>query len=190
MPELNDSQWSDFEKLGDRILSELRSLKSPAFLIDLTGLNYVGSATVALMVRLWKELDKQNGRMVIVNQSEMIDEVLTLAGLSKVWNIVPSHEEALKYLRVAGPPRKVLVVFSIIGLLALAGGAAGLYSSLSEFEFLQEPLEFSAIIGFAALACFSGLWVAVRGAGWWRWAGAMMVLAGGVLIAVGAFDLS
>ncbi|QDU79186.1 hypothetical protein Pla110_08910 [Polystyrenella longa] len=97
-PELNDAQWSDIEKVGSDLLVQLKDHKSPAFVVDLSSLNYMGSAMVALIVRLWKSVKDEKGRMVVVNREKLVYEVLELAGLHKIWVIVETREEALKKL--------------------------------------------------------------------------------------------
>lgn len=98
LPELNDSQWADFEKVGTHLTEHVAARKSPKFVVDLSPLNYMGSAMVALIVRLWKTANEKDGKMAVVNNDPMVFEVLKLAGLHKVWTIVDTREEAVKTL--------------------------------------------------------------------------------------------
>ncbi len=102
-PQLNDAQWNDIEKVGADLLEQLGGSKSPVFIVDLSSLNYMGSAMVALIVRLWKSVKDSKGRMVVVNREKLVYEVLELAGLHKIWVIVETREEAMKNLGVRAP---------------------------------------------------------------------------------------
>ncbi len=102
LPELNEVPWSDIEKVGSEILEKLQNISSPNLLVDLCPLSYMGSAQVALVVRMFKSVKEKNGKMVVANQNPMVLEVLTLAGLNKVWTIVDSRDRGLSMLGGAG----------------------------------------------------------------------------------------
>lgn len=102
LPELNEVPWSDIEKVGSEILEKLQNISSPNLLVDLCPLSYMGSAQVALVVRMFKAVKEKGGKMVVANQNPMVLEVLTLAGLNKVWTIVDSRERGLSMLGGGG----------------------------------------------------------------------------------------
>ncbi|MFO0917064.1 MAG: STAS domain-containing protein [Planctomycetaceae bacterium] len=101
-PELNEVPWSDIEKVGSEILEKLQNISNPNLLVDLCPLSYMGSAQVALVVRMFKSVKEKNGKMIVANQNPMVLEVLTLAGLNKVWTIVESRERGLAMLGGGG----------------------------------------------------------------------------------------
>lgn len=104
MPELNKAPWGDIDSIGTALVERMRSFadgkgkRTGAFLVDLSPLNYMGSAMVALVVRLWKLVKEKNGKMVVVNKDPTVLEVLRLSGLEDVWTIVDSPEEGFKAL--------------------------------------------------------------------------------------------
>jgi anti-anti-sigma factor len=100
LPELNDKQWADIERVGTEIVDRISAAPTPKVLVDLTPLSYMGSAMVALIVRLYKTVNSRGGKMVVVNQHELVFEVLKLAGLTKLWTIVPNRQEAFTSLGV------------------------------------------------------------------------------------------
>lgn len=102
LPELNEVPWSDIEKVGSEILEKLQNLSNPNLLVDLCPLSYMGSAQVALVVRMFKSVKEKSGKMIVANQNPMVLEVLTLAGLNKVWTIVDSRERGLSMLGGGG----------------------------------------------------------------------------------------
>jgi anti-anti-sigma factor len=131
-PVLNDSQWADIERVGNEVCEKYNTGSAKSVMVDLTELNYMGSAMVALIVRLWKSVKEKNGKMVVVNNNEMVYEVLKLAGLHKVWTIVDSREEGFSKLGVSGNVGSGLSGggsgsgLLIVGVVALVGAIAGL----------------------------------------------------------------
>jgi anti-anti-sigma factor len=165
LPELNEAQWADFERVGNDLLARLSSMQSPAFLVDLSALNYMGSAMVALIVRLWKAAKERKGSMVIVNRHEQVMEVLKLAGLTKLWTIVDSREKGLSALGVSGS------VFSgavggggvlAMGVIAVLGAVAGLVLQFSDSAGLGGKIAQAIEFGFAALGLVAGTMMLVR----------------------------
>ncbi|MCH8830833.1 MAG: STAS domain-containing protein [Planctomycetes bacterium] len=78
LPELNKAPWAEIDGIGTALLERMERQPKPSFLIDLDALNYMGSAMVALVVRLWKSIKERNGKMVVFNDDEMVLEVLRL----------------------------------------------------------------------------------------------------------------
>jgi hypothetical protein len=142
---------------------------------------------VALIVRLWKSVKDRNGRMVVVNQHELVREVLRLAGLEQVWSIVATREEAVAALGKAAQRGTgwMGLVIPFVGILALAGAGAGLYL------LMQPPPEFDVRIaagimfGCAALGIIAGTIASVASAGGRRAVGIVVVGASLVLMLVG-----
>ncbi len=102
-PSLSDAPWGDIDELGRNVLGELDEYKTPAIMVDLSPLTYMGSAMVALIVRIWKVTKARSGQMVIVCANEMVLKVISLAGLDKVWKITPTLEQGYKELKVKPP---------------------------------------------------------------------------------------
>jgi len=108
-PELNKAPWGDIDRIGTALLERMQTRMKgnkhkAAFLVDLSPLNYMGSAMVALVVRLWKSTKDKNAQMVVVNRDENVLEVLQLSGLTQVWTIVETREEGFKALDIS--PKK------------------------------------------------------------------------------------
>jgi anti-anti-sigma factor len=123
-PALGDCRWGDIEQVGTEIKERLVALERPSFLLDLTRLEFMGSSVVALIVKLWKAAQEKEGDMVVVNSSSMIGEVLEIAGLTRVWKIVDSHEEAEQLLGVKTfTPASPMSIFflAVLGWVAAAG---------------------------------------------------------------------
>jgi anti-anti-sigma factor len=94
-PELNEVPWTDIERIGSGVVSRVASRDRPRVLVDLSDLSHMGSAMVALVVRIWKAASEKGGRMIVVNRHELVAEVLQISGLAGKWTIVPTRHEAL-----------------------------------------------------------------------------------------------
>jgi anti-anti-sigma factor len=197
LPELNDKQWADIEKVGSEIVDKLGGTQSPRFVIDLSPLSYMGSAMVALIVRLYKTANTRNGQMVVVNQHELVHEVLKLAGLTKLWTIVDSRDKGLAALGVKpGALSKDGAPMAASGNAVLVAGIIGVIGAVL-FLGLQLkgqpllPYKWAQLIefGFAALGIISGTMVLANQTGTRRNVGivllALCVLAvlGGIVAA-------
>ncbi|MDA0834462.1 MAG: STAS domain-containing protein [Planctomycetota bacterium] len=171
LPNLNDVPWADIERIGSDILVKFGTSKSPTFVVDLSSLNYMGSAMVALIVRLWKSSKERNGRMVVVNQDEMVLEVLKLAGLNKVWTIVDSRGLAIQALGGRGN----LVgedsgggggwIAGILGLISVGVSGFALYALLNKLPQLGTQAAVGLLLGAAALGLIFGLVAVLKGSG-------------------------
>jgi anti-anti-sigma factor len=165
LPELNDKQWADIEKVGTEIVDRLSTAQSPKFIVDLTPLSYMGSAMVALIVRLYKAVNGRSGQMVVVNQHELVFEVLKLAGLTKLWTIVENRDKAYAALGVkrrsvsaresggGGGGGNGLLVAGIIGTL---GAIIGLALQFSPQQLVTHKIALLIDVGFAALGMIVG----------------------------------
>ena len=102
-PPLTDAPWGDIDDLGKNVLNELESFRTPSVLVDLSTLNYMGSAMVALIVRIWKATKAKSGQLVVLCTHPMVLKVISLAGLDKVWKIAETQEAAYRELRVKPP---------------------------------------------------------------------------------------
>ena len=173
LPELNDKQWADIEKVGTEIVDRLSAAQSPRFIVDLTPLSYMGSAMVALIVRLYKAVNGRSGQMVVVNQHELVFEVLKLAGLTKLWTIVENRDKAFAALGVkrrsvsasassGGGGGNGLLVVGIIGTI---GAIIGLALQFSPQPLVSHKIALLIDVGFAALGMIMGTMLLVNQTG-------------------------
>jgi len=172
LPELNDKQWADIEKVGTEIVDRLSTAQAPRFIVDLTLLSYMGSAMVALIVRLYKSVNGRSGQMVVVNQHELVLEVLKLAGLTKLWTIVDTRDKAFAALgikrRAASAQGSTsnggngILVAGVIGTL---GAIVGLALQFSKQDLVSHKIALLIDVGFAALGMIVGTMMLVNQTG-------------------------
>ncbi|HUE17041.1 MAG TPA: STAS domain-containing protein [Planctomycetaceae bacterium] len=172
LPELNDKQWADIERVGTEIVDRLSNAQSPRFIVDLTPLSYMGSAMVALIVRLYKTVNGRNGQMVVVNQHELVQEVLKLAGLTKLWTIVENRDQAFAALGVKrravsaeGSPAEGGNALLLAGIIGAVGAVIGLALQFSSQPLVSRKVALLIDVGFAALGMVVGTMMLVNQTG-------------------------
>ena len=188
-PAMNNSEWSDIEQAGDAVLGELEFAGTPHLIVDLSELNYIGSAMVALLVRLWKIVKAKNARMVVVIRDPMVLEVLQIAKLDQVWEIAEYREDALYQLGVSPEAKSerresnVLVMASVVPAL-IAAAALGIY--LASPEVLGTRLTQILAYGCSALGLAIGILLAVKAIGGRRTLGILSAVVS-LAVLIGAF---
>lgn len=125
LPAMNNAQWSDIEQAGTDIMGRLNGTKSPQVMVDLTPLNYMGSSMVAMIVRCWKNVQSNDGRIVVICNNDVVREVISLAGLTKVWPMVETREDALKELGMSSSDSN-----SLLAYIGVAGAVVGLVGAV------------------------------------------------------------
>lgn len=159
-PMLADAPWTEVEAAGNHVLQLIREDSEPGVLIDLTELNYISSTMVALVVRIWKSVTAAGGRMVVVNTHPVVEEVLQIAGLLKVWEVANSREQGLKVL---GEPRQVQIEQRESRVVAVAAPLMAIVSLFCCVLYWLMPTVFgpfvwtTLILGNASVAAILGL---------------------------------
>ena len=164
-PPLSDCRWGEIEQVGTELKERLVALERPVFLLDLTRLEFMGSSIVALIVKLWKTTQENEGDMVVLNSSTMIAEVLEIAGLTRVWKIVDSRDEAERMLGVSSfTPASAVSRFllAILGWVTAAG--ALLFVVAPKKQLFQIDPQTAEILTFTCggVAIIAGLVAIVR----------------------------
>jgi anti-anti-sigma factor len=67
-------------------------------ILDMSGVSFIASIAIRHLVSAAKALSRRNGRLVLLNPSEMVAEVVTTAGLTSLLPIVRSDSEAFAAL--------------------------------------------------------------------------------------------
>lgn len=65
-------------------------------LIDLNHGDYMGSAFVGAIVRLWKRVGERGGRLAMCNLSDKAYQILRVTKLHAMWPIYATRDEALQ----------------------------------------------------------------------------------------------
>ncbi|MDI6693174.1 MAG: STAS domain-containing protein [Anaerosomatales bacterium] len=91
--DLDYSECARFRMTVDRVLRDA----PPSTIIDLTGVDYLDSSGLGLLLSLSKEYGATGGRLVLVT-NEVVDNILELTRLSSIFSTAPGVEEARQML--------------------------------------------------------------------------------------------
>lgn len=91
--DLDYGECSAFRMSIDRILKDSPS----AAVVDLSGLEYLDSSGLGLLLSLSKEYGAQGGRLVLVT-NETVDNILSLTRLNGIFSTTATMPEALAVL--------------------------------------------------------------------------------------------
>jgi anti-anti-sigma factor len=184
-PNLNAFHWADVERSGSEILASLEQPPVHVVIIDLAALDYLGSAQLTLLVRVWKVIQNRGGKMAVIVKGPVVREVLKTAGLSTLWQLVETPAEAFQSLglQADGRPRMTMI-WPIVGLVALTGALAGLCASMMKAEGIDGRVSLVVQLACSSIALAAGLWTVIRGSGARRGLGVGMVVASALLAVV------
>lgn len=180
---LSNEQWGDIHEVGNKLVKRLKGLKTQKLLVDLSEMEYIGSSTVALVVRLWKTVQEQEGALAVISKHPVVVEVLQISGLSKVWTVVDSRDEALTELGITKTPGLGVLVY--IQLLTIATAVAGLVIQFNSAWFVLGEVKLGLLFGGAGLGLLLGVVNTLRGTGICRMVSLLALLASLVIGIVG-----
>jgi anti-sigma B factor antagonist len=87
---------------SDELLAKLNGLTDQGvrhFLLDFSGVEYINSSGLRVLLIVAKKLNRLAGKIVIANAADWIQEVLRVSGCAAVIGFYPSQEEALKAIK-------------------------------------------------------------------------------------------
>jgi anti-sigma B factor antagonist len=87
-----------FEKL-DTCMGELFDAGKFRLIVDLSGVDYISSAGAGVFIGNIGKAQDQSGNIVLLNPSTNVQEVFELLGLTQIFTIVPTREEALQVFK-------------------------------------------------------------------------------------------
>lgn len=69
-------------------------------IVDLSETNYINSGGLRALVSAWRRTHENSGNLVICGLSERLQEIFTIVGFDKVFQIYPDQAAALKSFQV------------------------------------------------------------------------------------------
>ncbi len=188
-PAMNSSDWTDIEQAGDSVIRDLEAAGTPHLIVDISELDYMGSAMVALLVRFWKIVKAKNARMVVVVRNPLVLEVLQIARLDAVWEIAEYREDALHELGLS-PEAKSERRESNVLVLAGAGtavlGAVALTIYTSKPDWLGLRVAQVLAYGCSVIGLVLGTMLLAKATGFRRLLGGLAAVLG-LAVLVAAF---
>ena len=93
---LSAIQDVEFAREAQELLEVLGQSTPVHMVIDLQHGEFAGSAFLGAVVRLWKRIAQNGGRMALCHVSANVTEILRLTKLHAFWPIYVSRDEALR----------------------------------------------------------------------------------------------
>ncbi len=84
------------EDVGGLILTTAASVDPPRLLLDMSATEYIGSAFIELLVRVWKRLTERGGAMAVCGLKPLCRDVLRVSRVDGLWEMYPSRAAALQ----------------------------------------------------------------------------------------------
>ena len=184
---LGESKWEAIEKAGNDLKAKIAALDRAIVLMDLSKLEFMGSSVVALIVKIWKDIESRQGSMVVVSPNEMTMEVLEISGLTKLWPVVKSRDEAEDILSqppYAAPTSTYLR--TMLGWIAAAGAVGFVVVLKKELDMFDGQTAQQGTYVCGGLAALIGLNEIAKQREVWRLLGVLLLLVAGGMIAVAA----
>jgi anti-anti-sigma factor len=97
--DLCETEYAEIEEGGKEILELLRRSYGRNLVLDFHRTDYYGSSALGFLVRLWKRVRTQGGKMALCCLSDHERDILAATGLDGVWPVYASRDEALAAVR-------------------------------------------------------------------------------------------
>lgn len=186
---LGESKWGEIEQAGNDLKAKIAELDRAIVLMDLSKLEFMGSSVVALIVKVWKDIEGRQGGMVVVSPNEMTMEVLEISGLTKLWPVVKSHDEAEDILSqppYAAPNSTSTFLLALLGWIAAAGAVGFVVVLKKNFDTFDEQTAQQGAFASGGVAGLIGLISTIKEKQIWRLLGVLLLIVAGGMIAMAA----
>ena len=83
-------------EIRDRIDKEMNRNKTKNLILDFTNLTFMDSSGIGVILGRYKNIQKRNGKLIIVNPNPQVIRIITISGLHKIVPVFSDMEDALK----------------------------------------------------------------------------------------------
>jgi anti-sigma B factor antagonist len=83
--------------LNDTLL-KLIEAERYRLVVNLSDVNYINSGGLRCLVSAWRKTRAHDGDVILLGLSDRLNEIFTMVGFDKVFQIVPTQQEALSLL--------------------------------------------------------------------------------------------
>jgi len=83
------------DELGGLLLTTAATVEPPRLVLDMSATEYIGSAFIELLVRVWKRLTDRGGTMAVCGLTPLCREVLQTSRVDGLWESYPGLADAL-----------------------------------------------------------------------------------------------
>jgi anti-sigma B factor antagonist len=97
-PEIESLPEDLIEQAAQLVLAPLKENPPAGLIVDLSGVNFVGSIFVSFLLRCHILIKKQGSELVLAGVSDRIRELLRLTALDTLWALYDTRAEAIEAL--------------------------------------------------------------------------------------------
>ena len=190
-----EGAWPILESVLRDLIGQLLQSKSQAVLLNLSSLSHTNSAVVTAIIRMWKTIVADGGRLIVFAPSEETRQTLNSAGLSGQLNIAEDAADALHQLglsRTARLARRETMLLKWVSPVAAAAAVVLLVAMLLSLSPARiQPSILFVLIMSAAIASGGGWLAAVRENGAFRNISRLVSVTGVItlLMAIGQWSI-
>ena len=94
LPELIDPL--EFDRINEMMLALLDGKAAGKWVLDLAGVNYIGSAMLGLFVNIRQRVKKAGGTLVLCNMSPRLLEIFHTCSMERLFTINRTRADAMK----------------------------------------------------------------------------------------------
>jgi anti-anti-sigma factor len=87
----------EFDRLNEAVLAMIASEPGGSWVMDLSKLDYMGSASLGLMVNIRQRVKEGKGRLVLCGLSPRLLQIFKTCCMERLFKIVRSRDEAISY---------------------------------------------------------------------------------------------
>ncbi len=88
----------EFDKLNESLLNQFRE-RDGRWILDLSKVDYVGSAVLGMMVNIRQHVKSASGKLVICGMSPRLTEIFKACSMERLFVIVKTRADAVKKLQ-------------------------------------------------------------------------------------------
>ena len=91
--------FAEFDKLNELVGDAAGQAGDQRWVIDLSQVDYVGSALLGLLVNLRQRVKTAGGRLVLCGLSDQVNKALQTCSLHNLFTIAPARKDAVAKVR-------------------------------------------------------------------------------------------
>ena len=97
LPEYVDT--SEFDRLNESLMGLFDGKPVKGWVIDLTSVQYMGSAMLGMMVNFRQRVNSQKGRLVLCGVSPRLLEIIRTCCMDRLFPIAKNRQDAIKLVK-------------------------------------------------------------------------------------------
>ena len=90
----------EFDRINEALLSEVGREPHAWWVLDLSQLSYMGSASLGLMVNVRQQIKSGGGKLVLCGLSPRLQQIFRTCCMERLFTIKPTRQEALRAVGV------------------------------------------------------------------------------------------